>query len=105
MTYDELLKITAERKEAAIKELNRALQGPAGFLVKAEIKSKPRSVAWLYLAKEFCETLADHVDEFIEQAGGVDTLEAREIGIIYMAYEDSDPHLYEILPDEARLFH
>lgn len=52
-------------------------------------------------AKDFCETLAEHVEEFIEQAGRPD---AREIGDIYMAYEDGDSRLYELLPDEAKLF-
>ena len=104
MTYDELLKATAEKKRKAIAELNEALKGPGGFLVKAEIERKPGSVAWLWLAKEFCETLAQHIDEFIEQTGDIDSVEAREIGAIYMAYEDSDPDLYEMLPVEAQLF-
>lgn len=104
MTYDELLKITAEKKRKAIKELNTALNGPAGFLVKAEIERDPGMVAWLYLAREFCETLAEHVEEFMEQTGDIDSLDAREIGKIYMAYEDSDPDLYSYLPYEAQLF-
>ena len=104
MTYDDLLKATAEKKRAAIAELNAALKGPGGFLVKAEIERKPGSVAWLWLAKDFCETLAQHVGEFIEQTGDVDSLEAREIGAIYMAYEDDDPDLYDLLPLEAQLF-
>lgn len=62
------------------------------------------SVAWHYLAREFCEKLAEHVDEFIEQAGGVDTTEAREIGEIYMAYEDGSTNIYSYLPIEAQLF-
>ena len=104
MTYQELLEATAKKKEAAIKELNKALKGPAGFLVKAEIKRDPGMVAWLYLAKEFCETLAENVGEFIDQTGDIDSIEAREIGDIYMAYEDNDPGLYELLPVEAQLF-
>lgn len=104
MTYEELLEITAEKKRAAVAQLNKALQGPGGFLVKAEIERKPGSVAWLWLAKEFCETLAQHVEEFIQQTGDVDSPEAREIGAIYMAYEDDDPDLYELLPLEAQLF-
>ena len=104
MTYDELLKITAEKKRSAIRDLNKALKGPAGFLVKAEIKRNPGSVAWLYLAKEFCETLAEHVGEFLEQTDDIDSYEAREIGDIYMAYEDGRSDLYELLPIEAQLF-
>ena len=103
MTYEELLRITAERKEKAQRELAEALRGPAGFLCKAEIERKPGTVAWLWLAQGFCETLADHVDEWIE-AAGIDSYEAREIGDIYMAYEDDRSDLYELLPTEARLF-
>ena len=51
--------------------------------------------------KDFCETLAEHIEEFMEQAGGPDT---REIGDIYIAYEDGDSRRYELLPDEAKLF-
>lgn len=104
MTYEELLTQTKAKKDAAIKQLNAALAGPGGFLVKAEIKRKPGTIAWLYLAKEFCETLAEHVGEFIDQTGDIDSIEAREIGSIYMAYEDGDPELYQMLPIEARLF-
>lgn len=104
MTYEDLLRSTEEKKQSAIKQLNNSLKGPAGFLVKAEIERNPGSVAWLWLAKEFCETLAEHVEEFMEQAGGVDTYEAREIGDIYMAYEDGRSDLYELLPVEAQLF-
>lgn len=104
MTYDELLRETAEKKRKAIAEINAALKGPCGFLVKAEIEKNPGAVAWHWLAKEFCETLAQHVSEFIDQAGGVDTTEAREIGDIYMAYEDGDKNLYDYLPIEAQLF-
>ena len=104
MTYNELLRETAEKKRKAIAEINSALKGPCGFLVKAEIEKDPGKVAWHYLAREFCETLAEHVDEFIEQAGGVNTFEAREIGDIYMAYEDGDKDIYSYLPVEAQLF-
>lgn len=103
MTYDELLKITADRKVSAQEQLSAALRGPGGFLVKAEIQRKPGTVAWLYLAKDFCETLADHVGEWLEQLG-VDSYEAREIGDIYMAYEDGRDDLYDLLPTEARLY-
>lgn len=104
MTYQELLTATAEKKRQAIRNLNTALNGPAGFLAKAEIERDPGAVAWSWLGREFCETLADHVGEFIEQAGGVDSPDAREIGDIYMAYEDGDPELYDRLPVEAQLF-
>lgn len=104
MTYNDLLRNTAQRKQDAITELNKALNGPTGFLVKAEIEKNPGSVARAWLAKEFCEQLADHISEFIEQAGGVDSYEAREIFDIYVAYEDDDPDLYEKLPAEAQLF-
>ena len=104
MTYQELLKRTAEKKRKAIAELNKALAGDAGWLVKAEIERNPGGVAWLWLAEEFCMTLANHVGEFIEQTGDIDSLEAREIGAIYMAYEDDDPELYSLLPVEAQLF-
>lgn len=104
MTYQELLTATAVKKQEAIKEINTALNGPAGFLTKAEIERNPGLVAWLWLAKEFCETLAEHVGEFIEQTGDIDSIEAREIGDIYMAYEDDDPDLYYKLPCEAQLF-
>lgn len=103
MTYEDLLKITAERKEKAICELNRALKGKAGFLVRAEIERNVGMVAWLWLAKEFCETLADHVGEWMEYYG-LDTPESREISDIYMAYEDGDRDLYDRLPVEAQLF-
>lgn len=72
--------------------------------MKAEIERDPGTVAWLWLAKDFCENLAEHVEEFMEQTGDIDSTEAREIGSIYMAYEDNDPDLYEMLPTEARLF-
>lgn len=104
MTYGELLADTAKKKKRAIEDLNAALNGAYGFLAKAEIERDPGMVAWLWLGKEFCETLAEHVGEFIEQAGDIDSTEAREIGAIYMAYEDDDPDLYDMLPDEAKLF-
>ena len=103
MTYDELLKKTAERKASARKQLDNAVKGELGFLAIEEIKRDPGMVAWLWLAKEFCETLADHVEEFIDQVG-MDSYTAYEISDIYMAYEDSRSDLYDLLPDEARLF-
>ena len=100
MTYEELLKKTAAKKRETIADLNAALKGPAGFLVKAEIEKKPGNVAWFALAQEFCEKLAEHIDEFMDE--GEDT--AHEVMQIYMAYEDGDKDLYEYLPTEARLF-
>lgn len=104
MTYAELLRETAIKKRETITEINTALKGPCGFLVKAELEKNPGGAAWYYLAKEFCEKLAEHVDEFIEQAGGVNTMEAHEIGNIYMAYENGDSDIYNLLPIEAQLF-
>lgn len=104
MTYNELLQETAKKKAEALRELNAALAGPCGAILKADMEANPGKVAWHYLAKEFCEKLAEHVDEFIEQAGGVHTMEAHEIGDIYMAYEDGDSDIYRLLPLEAQLF-
>lgn len=100
MTYDELLAETAKNKRSAIANLNAALKGPCGFLVKAEIEEDPGKTAWHYLAREFCEKLAEHIDEFMAEGG--DT--AKEVYDIYMAYEDGDPNLYSYLPVEAQLF-
>lgn len=102
MTYQDLLVKTAKRKEQARKELSAALGGKGGFLVKAEIERKPGSVAWLWLAKEFCEELAEHVGEWISDDPW--DFESKEIGDIHMAYEDNDPDLYDLLPVEAQLF-
>lgn len=104
MTYEELLKTTAEKKKASLRQLNTALHGPADFLVKAEIEKDPGSVAWCFLAREFCETLANHLDELIESVGGVGSPDSYEISDIYMAYENSESNLYELLPVEAQLF-
>ena len=104
MTYAELLQATAERKAKAVRELNTAINGNAGWLVKAELERDPGSVAWLWLAKGFCETLAEHVGDFLEQTGDINSIEAHEIGDIYMAYEDGRSDLYELLPVGARLF-
>lgn len=104
MTYQELLEETEVKKHNAIREINAALKGPAGFLTKAEIERDPFKVAWSYLAREFCETLTEHIDEFIDQAGGIDSPEIQEIEEIYMAYQDGNPDLYDYLPVEARLF-
>lgn len=104
MTYQELLDATAEKKKKAIDMLNKSLNGDAGWLVRAEIEKDTGQVAWTFLAREFCETLAEHVSEFLEQCEDIDSPEAREIGSIYMAYEDGRSDLYDLLPDEARLF-
>lgn len=102
MTYAELLRMTGEKKRKAVRELNAAINHPAfGFLCKAEVERKPGTVAWAYLAREFCETLAEHLDELMQSASGY---EQDDILRIYMAYEDSDPDLYEMLPEEAQLF-
>lgn len=101
MTYGDLLEKTAKRKTDAVKELNAALNGKAGWLVRAEIEKNVGSVAWLYLAKGFCEELAENMSEIYESA---DESEQREIYDIYTAYENDESYLYEILPDEARLF-
>ena len=71
---------------------------------KAEIEKDPGTIAWAMLAEDFCKTLAEHVGEFLEQCGDIDSPDAREIGDIYMAYEDNAPDLYDMLPDEAKLF-
>lgn len=100
MTYNELLRETAEKKRKVVAEINSALKGPCGFLVKAEIEKDPGKTAWHYLAREFCEKLAEHIDEFMDEGEDV----AREVGEIYMAYEDGDRDIYSLLPIEAQLF-
>ena len=100
MTYKELLEETASRKREIIADLDAALKGPAGFLVEAEIRRSPGKAAWFILAKEFCEKLAEHIDEFIDEGEDV----ACEVQRIYMAYEDGDEDIYDYLPTEARLF-
>jgi hypothetical protein len=106
MTYAELLSVTAEKKAKVIKDLNTALQNDHWGLARAEMNRNPGMVAWLWLAQDFCETLADHIDEFIETANAEGReWEAYEISDIYMAYYDDDPNLYEKLPVEAQLFH
>lgn len=100
MKYADLLRDTAKKKREAIAEINSALKGPCGFLIKAELEKSPGNAAWHYLAREFCEKLAEHIDEFWEEGEDV----AREVGEIYMAYEDGDSDLYDCLPVEAQLF-
>lgn len=101
MTYQELLKQTKAKKAKVIRDLNKALNGDAGFIVKAEIENNPGSVAWAFLAREFCESLAENLEEIYESA---DCFEQRDIYDIYDAYENRDPDLYELLPVEAQLF-
>lgn len=103
MTYQELLEATAAKKQGAIRKLNDSLSGDLGWLVKAEIEKDPGTIAWAMLAEDFCKTLAEHIGEFIEEYG-IDSPEAREIGDIYMAYEDGRSDLYDMLPYEAQLF-
>ena len=100
MTYEELLKETAVRKRKILADLDTALKGPAGFLAEAEIKKDPGKAAWFILAKDFCEKLAEHIDGFMDE----DESAAQKAMEIYMAYEDGDEGLYELLPTEARLF-
>ncbi len=101
MTWEQLLEETAKKKEIAVKQLNEALNGNCGFLVKAEIERNPGMVAWLWLAKYFCETLAENMDTIYYS---VDEWDQREIYDIYTAYEDDGSDLYDLLPTEARLF-
>lgn len=101
MTYTELLRKTATRKKRALRDISKALSGPAGDLAASELQRAPGSVAWFYLAEGFCRALADHFDELMEQAS---ELQAHEICDICMAYHDRDPGLYNLLPVEAQLF-
>ena len=101
-TYEDLLRETEQKKRKAIKELNAALRGDAGFLVKAEIERNPGMVAWLWLAKDFCEAVAEHIGEWMSDDPW--DYQSRELADIYMAYEDSREDLYELLPVEAQLF-
>lgn len=103
MTYDELLKTTAEKKTSAIRELNKAVNNPlSGFLARAEIERRPGSVAWYYLAHDFCDAIINNLDELL--ASVENQYEKDDIVRIYMAYYDDDPDLYELLPVEAQLF-
>ena len=101
MTYNELLKETEIKKQKAIKDINKSLRGPMGFLIRADIENNPGKIAWSFLAREFCETLAEHLDEISESVNERDRF---DICRIYMAYEDDDEDLYELLPIEAQLF-
>lgn len=106
MTYDDLLRTTHKKKLSALHELGSAVssKNPLGFLARAELKRDPGQVAYLWLAQGFCETLAEHIDEFIEQEG-MDSYTAREMSDIYMAWYDGRfDELYDLLPVEAQLF-
>lgn len=103
MTYEELLQETAQKKREAIKELNAAIKNPKlGFLVKHEIEKSPGTIGWTYLAKDFCETFAEHILEFVDQC--TEEYEVMELYDLYTAYEDNSDDLYYHLPVEARLF-
>lgn len=102
MTYAELLKTTAEKKAKVIHDLNKGLRDPQlGFLVKADLERNLGNVAYYWLAKDFCEAIADNLDDLL---ASVDKYDGDDIVRIYMAYYDDDPDLYELLPVEAQLF-
>ena len=100
MKYSELLEKTHIKKLEAIREINVALKGPCGFLVKNEIQNKPGAVAFHWLADFFIQQLIEHMDEFMAEDNNV----AEEVQRIYMAYENGDSDLYYQLPIEAQLF-
>lgn len=102
MTYAELLRATGERKLKAVRELNAAIENPSiGFLARSEIQRDPGMVAWLWLAKDFCQAIAENLDELL---ASVEEYERDDIVRIYMAYYDDAPDLYDLLPVEAQLF-
>lgn len=105
-TYEDLLRETEAKKRKFWADIAKAMKGPADFLVKAEIERNPGQLAYTVLIREFCEKIGEHIGDWCCDESGFknDDMEAREIGAIYMAYEDSDPDLYEMLPYEARLF-
>ena len=103
MTYYDLLERTEQKKQKVLREFARASKGNAGWLVVAEIKKNPGRVAYLWLAQEFCETLADHIGEWVDEFG-MDSVEAREISDIYQTWYNDEPGLYDLLPTEARLW-
>lgn len=103
MTYDELLRTTAEKKASAVRSLNNAIRDPrAGFLASAEIERKPGSIAWCFLAHDFCEAIINHLDELLDSVDS--QYEKDDIVRIYMAYYNDEPDLYDLLPAEAQLF-
>ena len=102
MTYNDLLRETARKKVKAIKDINKKLNDPLGFLVKHEIEADPGAVAWHWLAKDFCETLYKHFDEIYESLE--EEYERFEVSDIYAAYCGNADNLYDLLPLEAQLF-
>lgn len=101
MTYAELLRATEAKKRRLIKQFNAAMKDPkTGFLVRHELKTKPGTIAYLWLAKDFCDHIINHYEELIADPDA----DPNEISTIYMHYYDNDPDLYEALPWEARLF-
>lgn len=102
MTYKDLLRETARKKEEALKVINDGLKGPGGFLVKHELEQGLASVAWNLLAKDFCNTLYEHFDEIYD--GLKEDYERQEVSDIYMAYYNNEDYLYDLLPLEAQLF-
>lgn len=102
MTYQELLNETAKKKQEYLNEIEKAK-------IRAAINDHP--IGWAYkhiiaerLARGFIKAVAENVGELIDATGDIDSIEAREIGDIFVAYEEDDPELYELLPTEARLF-
>ena len=104
MTYYDLLKKTERKKQKVLKKFNAAMKGNAGWLVKDEIERNPGRVAYFYLAKEFCEELADHIEEYVESVGGYDSYDGRGLCDIYQTWYNDEPGLYDLLPTEARLW-
>lgn len=100
MTYKELLIKTDEKKKKALSDISTALKGPCGFLIKSEIERNPGKYAWIVLAREFCEELSKHINDFYNE----DEYTLREVEQIYMAYQDGDEDIYYYLPVEAQLF-
>lgn len=104
MTYYDLLAKTEKRKRNVLKDFAKAMRGKAGWLVKAEIERNPGRVAYVWLAREFCEELADHIEEYVKSVGGYDSYEGMELCGIYQTWYNNEPGLYDLLPTEARLW-
>ena len=102
-TYYDLLKETNRKKQKVLREFDNALKGRGGFLVKAEIERNPGGVAYTVLAREFCEKLAEYIEEWTEEFG-MDSYEARELSDIYQTWYNDEPGLYDLLPVEAQLW-
>jgi hypothetical protein len=104
MTYYDLLEKTAKKKREVLRKFNKALKGSSGFLVQAEIERNPGQVAYTWLAKDFCEEVCKHIEEWTEQLNAAgDVATAFEIADIYMAYQDGHD-LSDVLPVEAKLW-